>query len=97
MCPSVQEAANVKGRHKLRGRKSKTNEIDGVRGRRRHGTANHSITHVDQTIGDLCGAIFIDDEFERFLQSQVGLRNWIKLSAEEYTQVMEAQWEHGIK
>ncbi|KAH8725385.1 hypothetical protein GQ44DRAFT_826515 [Phaeosphaeriaceae sp. PMI808] len=47
--------------------------------------------------GGLCGAIFIDNEFERLLRSSVGTRKWDRLTMDEYSRVMETQWERGIK
>ncbi|KAH7385573.1 hypothetical protein DE146DRAFT_759800 [Phaeosphaeria sp. MPI-PUGE-AT-0046c] len=47
--------------------------------------------------GDLCGAVFIDDEFEGFLQSEVGRRKWASLNSDLRRRIMTSQWEHGIK
>ncbi|KAF2258543.1 hypothetical protein CC78DRAFT_621736 [Lojkania enalia] len=46
--------------------------------------------------GDLCGAIFVDDAFERDLQIKVGQQNWATLSNDERTRVLD-HWERNIK
>lgn len=47
--------------------------------------------------GDLCGAVFIDDEFEGFLKSEIGRREWMSLNGDLRRRIMTSQWEHGIK
>lgn len=55
------------------------------------------LVQADIIQGDLCGAVFIDDEFEGFLKSEIGRREWMSLNGDLRRRIMTSQWEHGIK
>lgn len=46
--------------------------------------------------GKLCGAIFIDQEFEQVIKLRMG-KKWEKLSRGNIKRMMNNEWEHGIK
>lgn len=46
--------------------------------------------------GKMCGAIFIDEAFEKMLRSTLGDK-WKRLSATSKKTMMNNEWEHGIK
>lgn len=45
----------------------------------------------------MCGAIFLDDAFELFMELHLGKDEWNDLSSEERLLVMRHQWEDDIK
>ncbi|KAH6629361.1 hypothetical protein C7974DRAFT_394309 [Boeremia exigua] len=47
--------------------------------------------------GDLCGAVFIDDDFEQFLRLHIGRTIWQTLASDVIDRLMEFHWEHHIK
>lgn len=49
------------------------------------------------TLGKLCGAIFVDEAFEKNMSLWVGDRKWKKLSDSEKRVWKENYWEHGLK
>ncbi|KAF2463832.1 uncharacterized protein BDR25DRAFT_297413 [Lindgomyces ingoldianus] len=55
------------------------------------------LTEFVEGRGDLCGAIFIDNEFECFMRLQVGPMDWDSLSSNHRERVMDREWESGIK
>jgi len=46
--------------------------------------------------GKLCGAIFLDEEFEKFIRQAMG-KNWTELSQGSIRKLMNDEWENGIK
>ncbi|OCK99574.1 actin-like ATPase domain-containing protein [Cenococcum geophilum 1.58] len=46
--------------------------------------------------GKMCGAIFVDQEFQNFLRGKLTKR-WDKISASQIKKLMNDEWEHGIK
>ncbi|KAF2671144.1 hypothetical protein BT63DRAFT_423384 [Microthyrium microscopicum] len=46
--------------------------------------------------GKLCGAIFVDEAFERLIRTRLGTK-WDKISASGKQRMMEQDWENGIK
>ncbi|RYP04630.1 hypothetical protein DL765_010131 [Monosporascus sp. GIB2] len=58
-------------------------------------------TAVEETepfaISALCGANFVDQEFESLLKNQVGARVWRSIPLHQCKKVMNDDWEHNIK
>jgi hypothetical protein len=46
--------------------------------------------------GKLCGAIFLDEEFEKFIRQTMG-KTWMELSQGSIKKLMNDEWENGIK
>jgi hypothetical protein len=46
--------------------------------------------------GKLCGAIFLDEEFEKFIRQVIG-KKWTELSQGSIKKLMNDEWENGIK
>jgi len=46
--------------------------------------------------GKLCGAIFLDEEFEKFIRQTMG-KTWTELSQGSIKKLMNDEWENGIK
>jgi len=46
--------------------------------------------------GKLCGAIFLDEEFENFIRRTMG-KYWTELSQDSIKKLMNDEWENGIK
>jgi hypothetical protein len=46
--------------------------------------------------GKLCGAIFLDEEFEKFIRQVIG-KKWTELSQGSIKKLMNNEWENGIK
>jgi hypothetical protein len=46
--------------------------------------------------GKLCGAIFLDEEFEKFIRQLMG-KKWMELSRSSIKKLMNDEWENGIK
>ncbi|KAF2651441.1 hypothetical protein K491DRAFT_637347 [Lophiostoma macrostomum CBS 122681] len=46
--------------------------------------------------GDMCGGIFVDENFEKLLQRKLDKR-WEKLRPEQQKKVFNTEWEYGIK
>jgi hypothetical protein len=68
-----------------------------MRRRKRQDALELACTQAYKIEGDLCGAVFIDDEFERCLCTEVGRRQWESLDRDLRRRVMTTQWEHTIK
>ncbi|KAK4198998.1 hypothetical protein QBC40DRAFT_282891, partial [Triangularia verruculosa] len=47
--------------------------------------------------GALCGAIFLDQEFEMLVREHIDPKIWEQVPAEEIQEMMNQSWEHGIK
>ncbi|KAI0973390.1 hypothetical protein F4678DRAFT_477857 [Xylaria arbuscula] len=45
----------------------------------------------------LCGATFLDREFESLLKSVVGNKTWHKMKGVDIKRMMNNEWQHGIK
>jgi hypothetical protein len=56
-----------------------------------------TIHQPNENAGDVCGAIFLDDAFELFMELHLGKDEWNDLSSEERLLVMRHQWEDDIK
>lgn len=49
------------------------------------------------SVGDLCGAMFVDEAFERYIKERVGAHFWDQASATEIADGFHNYWENGIK
>ncbi|KAI0163950.1 hypothetical protein GGR57DRAFT_498034 [Xylariaceae sp. FL1272] len=47
--------------------------------------------------GALCGATFLDEEFENFMKVRLGAQVWAVMDQEAIKKMMSSEWEHGIK
>jgi hypothetical protein len=47
-------------------------------------------------LGKLCGAIFVDEGFEKLVKDRLGTK-WSKISPENKKRIIESDWEYGIK
>lgn len=47
--------------------------------------------------GGLCGAVFVDEEFEVMLRKKFGSARWKKLKDTSKKHLIETEWEHMIK
>ncbi|KAK6068264.1 hypothetical protein SCUP234_11209 [Seiridium cupressi] len=47
--------------------------------------------------GDLCGAIFVDEVFGRYIKERVGTQFWEKTPVTDITRAFSTDWENGIK
>lgn len=53
-----------------------------------------SVTLQNARLGDFCGAIFLDDRFEKFMNVHV---DWYNMDSYNRQEVMMSYWEHGKK
>jgi hypothetical protein len=47
--------------------------------------------------GKLCGAIFLDENFVRLVESKIGAAEWRRYSRKAVRKFLNDQWEHAIK
>ncbi|KAF2814349.1 uncharacterized protein BDZ99DRAFT_437244 [Mytilinidion resinicola] len=47
--------------------------------------------------GKMCGAIFVDQEFQNFLRGTLSPRRYDKMTPTQLKKVMNDEWEHGVK
>jgi hypothetical protein len=54
---------------------------------------------ADNDSGSLCGATFVDQDFETFLKSVFpdGPKRWDIIEPEKRRKMLNNEWEHGIK
>jgi hypothetical protein len=48
-------------------------------------------------IGGLCGAVFLDEDFEILLKQALGNEVWNKIEPSSLRRIMNNDWENGIK
>lgn len=56
-----------------------------------------SSSNVDQTIGGLCGAVFLDEEFDRKLRGWVGRQKVAAIGEIAYRKLLDDYWERSLK
>ncbi|KAM0814181.1 putative Actin-like ATPase domain-containing protein [Seiridium cardinale] len=47
--------------------------------------------------GDLCGAVFVDEVFEKYIKERVGPQFWEETPVADITYAFSTDWENGIK
>jgi hypothetical protein len=47
--------------------------------------------------GGLCGAVFVDEAFAHLLEAKFGRDAWKKMTPRTRQQLLQSEWEHGIK
>ena len=45
----------------------------------------------------MCGALFLDQDFEALMEERIGTDIWEQIPPEEIKTMMNQAWEHGIK
>ncbi|RYP72951.1 hypothetical protein DL769_004351 [Monosporascus sp. CRB-8-3] len=60
-------------------------------------TEPFAISEAVEGNGALCGANFVDQEFELLLKNRVGARIWKSIPLHQYKKAMNDDWEHNIK
>ena len=48
-------------------------------------------------VGGLCGAVFLDEDFEILLKQALGNEVWNKIEPNSLRRIMHNDWENGIK
>ncbi|RYP49926.1 hypothetical protein DL768_004462 [Monosporascus sp. mg162] len=60
-------------------------------------TQPFAVSEAVEGNGALCGATFVDQEFESLVKNQVGARIWRSIPLHQSKKVMNDDWEHNIK
>lgn len=58
---------------------------------------NQSLLVAEHFSGGLCGAVYLDDAFDKAMRVEVGSSTYDKLSNEVKAKVFEKEWEWGPK
>ncbi|KAI1307114.1 hypothetical protein F5Y03DRAFT_405699 [Xylaria venustula] len=56
-----------------------------------------SVSECVEGEAELCGATFLDKEFESLLKRFVGEKSWKKMNQVDIKRMMNNEWQHGIK
>lgn len=50
-----------------------------------------------RVLGELCGGVFLDEEFLELIKGKVTPGSWPSVSIAEQNKLLDKEWEHGIK
>jgi hypothetical protein len=62
----------------------------------RSSTNSSQRTQADTVVADLCGGIFVDEGFQKYIEALVGTKHWKNLLPEERKATM-MKWERNLK